>query len=272
MSDPKRRCVQTSRDPEVWMQWFNEISSGEESPLDEEDSDEKEEDVCVESDHHETESEQEIPEVDQDEPDWEEETDEGEADTFYWGKDKVTKWKKGRSNTQVRTRSQNIIKLLPGTKGSARNARSETDCLKLFINDTVIRIITISTNIYIMKVKNSHTSVYTDPSSGSDDDTSTTNTDTDVSLSEIQDIAALQEEDKRTRRLPDRFGFGNMCTTNSCSEAEQIDFYEALNGPEADQWREAIQEELRSFEDNNAWDIVDIPSDASILLDWNLKK
>ncbi|CAH2017704.1 unnamed protein product [Acanthoscelides obtectus] len=153
MSDPKRRCVQTSRDPEVWMQWFNEISSGEESPLDEEDSDEKEEDVCVESDHHETESEQEIPEVDQDEPDWEEETDEGEADIFYWGKDKVTKWKKGRSNTQVRTRSQNIIKLLPGTKGSARNARSETDCLKLFINDTVIRIITISTNIYIMKVK-----------------------------------------------------------------------------------------------------------------------
>ncbi|CAH2009331.1 unnamed protein product [Acanthoscelides obtectus] len=148
MSDPKRRCVQTSRDPEVWMQWFNEISSGEESPLDEEDSDEKEEDVCVESDHHETESEQEIPEVDQDEPDWEEETDEGEADTFYWRKDKVTKWKKGRSNTQVRTRSQNIIKLLPGTKGSARNARSETDCLKLFINDTVIRIITISTNIY----------------------------------------------------------------------------------------------------------------------------
>lgn len=158
MSDPKRSRLEKSSDPEVWLKWFNEISSGEESPLDEVESDETEEDMDVESYHHDTESEQEISEIDEHaserESNSEEETHEEGPEKFYWGKDKITKWKKDRPNTQVRTRSQNIIKLFPGTKGNARNVRSEIDCLKLFINDTVIEIITVSTNIYIDKIKN----------------------------------------------------------------------------------------------------------------------
>jgi hypothetical protein len=73
-------------------------------------------------------------------------------ESSIWEK-KRTKWKKDRPNNQVRTRSLNIIKLLPGTKGEARNVRSEIECLKLFINDTVLGIITVSTNIYIDQIR-----------------------------------------------------------------------------------------------------------------------
>lgn len=117
------------------------------------------------------------------------------------------------------------------------------------------------------------TSVYTDPSSDSDDSTSTMNRKTVISSSEVQQKPELLDEEKRIRRPPDRYGFGNMCTTNSCPEVEQIDFYEALNGPEADQWRQAMQEELQSFKENDAWEIVDIPTGASIVQNkWVLNK
>lgn len=46
--------------------------------------------------------------------------------------------------------------LLPGSKGNARNAVTEIECLKLFVNETVIKIITISGNVYIEKVRNKY--------------------------------------------------------------------------------------------------------------------
>lgn len=73
-----------------------------------------------------------------------------------------------------------------------------------------------------------------------------------------------QPESKRTRRPPERFGFSNMCVSNN-AESEQILISEALNGPEATQWRQAMREELQSFEYNDAWELADIPSDASIV-------
>lgn len=66
--------------------------------------------------------------------------------------------RKNKPNLQIRVRSHNIIKLLPGTKGDARNAATEIECLKLFLNETIVRIITASTNIYIYieKVRTSY--------------------------------------------------------------------------------------------------------------------
>ena len=43
---------------------------------------------------------------------------------------------------------------LPGPKGNAKNARSELECLELFLDDTIIKIITDYRNIYIEEVKN----------------------------------------------------------------------------------------------------------------------
>ncbi|KAF2887901.1 hypothetical protein ILUMI_18272 [Ignelater luminosus] len=61
MSAPgaKKQRLQTSKDPEVWIRWYEELSSGEESPLDEEDESEVEEDT-MEKSNHETYSEQEV--------------------------------------------------------------------------------------------------------------------------------------------------------------------------------------------------------------------
>lgn len=47
MSDQKKRRVDSTRDPEMWKRWFDEMSSGEESPVDEEDKDKIENDVGV---------------------------------------------------------------------------------------------------------------------------------------------------------------------------------------------------------------------------------
>lgn len=45
---------------------------------------------------------------------------------------------------------------MPGTKGKARNVATEIECLKLFVNESVIRIITVSTNIYINKIRSNY--------------------------------------------------------------------------------------------------------------------
>lgn len=114
------------------------------------------------------------------------------------------------------------------------------------------------------------TSVYTDPENESDDDTLTTsNIETDISSIEIQPV----ESSKRIRRAPERYGFSNLCSTSSSPDVEQIDFVEALNGPEAEQWRQAMREELQSFAANDAWELVDVPSKGSIVqCKWVLNK
>nr|CAI5837897.1 unnamed protein product [Callosobruchus analis] len=127
----KKDSTEESRDPEQWMRWFEELSSGNESPI---------------------KSELEV---------WDQETEldssgEYSSSHFYLGKDKVSKRKKDRPNLQVRVRSHNIIKLFPGTKGQARGVTTEIECLKLFVNNTVIGILTVSTNIYIRKVQSKY--------------------------------------------------------------------------------------------------------------------
>ncbi|CAH2006447.1 unnamed protein product [Acanthoscelides obtectus] len=155
MSEFKKPRLESSTDPKMWMKWYEELSSEEECDLDEEDEDEIEEDFVEKSDHQ-SESEQDISsDEDQGIPDQDTAAvEENKCGGYYLGKDKITKWKKSRSNLQVRVRSHNIIKLLPGPKGSARDAVSEIDCIKLFITDSVIRMITSSTNRYIEKIKN----------------------------------------------------------------------------------------------------------------------
>lgn len=90
MSNPKKRRVDKSNDPEVWIRWFNELSSGEESPIE----DESEDDVGVEVDvaqKSDLESESELEALDQDEKTSPDDLDEMRPSTFYLGKDKVTK-------------------------------------------------------------------------------------------------------------------------------------------------------------------------------------
>ena len=64
----------------------------------------------------------------------------------------VTKWSRIEPNVQIRTRSSNIITHLPGPKGIAHQAKSEIECIRLFITDPIIKI-TKSTNIYMHQIQ-----------------------------------------------------------------------------------------------------------------------
>jgi hypothetical protein len=48
---------------------------------------------------------------------------------------------------------------------------------------------------------------------------------------------------------------------------------EAINGPEAENWKAAVEEELRSFEENNAWELTELPDSGTVVkCKWVLKK
>lgn len=144
MSEPKdkRRKMETSKDPQMWLKWFEEASDNESSAGDE--SDFEEVNHTSESEHL-TESEQEASETEDVEP-TESEKDSSQPQNFYIGKDCLTKWRKSHTPTNVRTRAHNIITHLPGPKNNARESKTEIDILNLFLDDNVLRIICNSTN------------------------------------------------------------------------------------------------------------------------------
>lgn len=76
------------------------------------------------------------------------------------------------------------------------------------------------------------------------------------------------------RKVPEWYGISNLCSDASrMDDASGLSLSEALRGPEKEQWRQAMAEELKSFEDNQAWELVSIPKDSSVVkCKWVLKK
>lgn len=93
---------------------------------------------------------------------------------------------------------------------------------------------------------------------------------------DITPVSVTHEEitHKRISRKPDRYGFNNLCVTECQDGCDgEITIEEALNGPECDFWKAAMQEELDSFEENNAWEEVDLPKDKTVIkCKWVFKK
>lgn len=53
----------------------------------------------------------------------------------------------------------------------------------------------------------------------------------------------------------------------------EVTLDEALNGPESVFWRASMKEELDSFKENDAWELVDHPQDSSVIqCKWVFKK
>ncbi|GBP81875.1 Retrovirus-related Pol polyprotein from transposon TNT 1-94 [Eumeta japonica] len=76
---------------------------------------------------------------------------------------------------------------------------------------------------------------------------------------------------KRQRRKPDRYGFVNICVT--ATGGNGLTYAEAISGPERLMWLQAMADELQSFQDNQAWEVVDTPSNASVVqCKWVFKK
>lgn len=62
---------------------------------------------------------------------------------------------------------------------------------------------------------------------------------------------------------------------NVCVEIsdEQISLSDAMSGSEKDQWQSAMQQELKSFQENDSWELVDRPSEGTIVKNkWVFKK
>lgn len=89
--------------------------------------------------------------------------------------------------------------------------------------------------------------------------------------SEISTTPVQEVPDKRQRRKPDRYGFANACATAAAEDG--LTYAEAISGPERLMWLQAMAEELQSFQDNQAWEVVDTPSNASVVqCKWVFKK
>lgn len=74
---------------------------------------------------------------------------------------------------------------------------------------------------------------------------------------------------KRERRKPARYNQASLLATAD----SELTLKEALNGPESEQWREAMNEEMESFRKNEVFDLVDAPKGATIVqCRWVLKK
>ena len=65
---------------------------------------------------------------------------------YIWGADKKTKWAETPPNPNVRTRQENIIIHLPGTKNAAKLVKSPKECWELFIDNDIIDCIVMWTN------------------------------------------------------------------------------------------------------------------------------
>ena len=109
-----------------------------------------------------------------------------------------------------------------------------------------------------------------------EEDNSSTSHDFFESIPEEVDITQnieLKRQD-RTRKEPDRYGFGNVCVEADLNlYGDQITQEEVLNGPESQEWHKEMKEELKSFQENDAWCVCDKPDQATVVkCKWVYKK
>ena len=145
MSEPKRRKTERTSDPNIFMKWFDDLSDNEGEICDDSDG----EDDHVTFSDHDSASEQGMSDDDVNIGD----DSEQHSTNQYIGKDGVTICQGEKPRPNVRTRAHNIILHLPGPRGRAREIDSEVDLFELFLDNSVVKIITNCTNIYIDTIR-----------------------------------------------------------------------------------------------------------------------
>lgn len=75
---------------------------------------------------------------------------------YFLGKDQKSQWMKHVPRKNVKTRSENIIKHLPGAKAVTRNLRSRLEIWQHFIDFDIIRQIVVYTNQHIETVQSKY--------------------------------------------------------------------------------------------------------------------
>lgn len=79
---------------------------------------------------------------------------------------------------------------------------------------------------------------------------------------------------KRNRKPPERYGYSNVCLADTMDMCEDsLTYEEVLSSDERDEWSKAMNEELQSFYQNKAWELVEKPSDGKVVqCKWVYKK
>lgn len=138
-----------------WLQQLVQecLPESEELQADDRSDDEEQDHIETRSD---TESEQDLDEELYEEEESEatqqqEEASTSEADLYYIGKDKITKWRKHcePSSLRSRTKAKNIVTQLPGVKQSSKNLVDPVEIWRKFFDASVLNIIVKHTNAHI---------------------------------------------------------------------------------------------------------------------------
>ena len=108
-----------------------------------------------------------------------------------------------------------------------------------------------------------------------DDDFVPSETDeSQMSLDEIQNTVRRSERERRPKNYEDYISY--LCHGDTDIEDVPLTVTEALSRPDADCWRQAMQDEMSYFAENDAWDLVDPPDTNSgvsvVQCKWVFKK
>ncbi|CAG4978543.1 unnamed protein product [Colias eurytheme] len=93
--------------------------------------------------------------------------------------------------------------------------------------------------------------------------------------SEADEVPQIRSQrPTRERKQPDRFKFSNFCTGGTTyDDVTGLSLQDALAGPEKEQWKMAMAEELQSFKENDAWELSNPPQDVRVVqCKWVLRK
>ena len=123
--------------------------SVEGSVIEYDDEEDVNEEDALERQDTDTDTEQEISDCD--------EVEQINQGPTFTGKDNCTLWKKHVPNKNVRTRSQNLVKHLPGVKAVAKNLKMEFDIWKHFFSDKILDCIMKNTNDHIRLARANYT-------------------------------------------------------------------------------------------------------------------
>lgn len=95
-----------------------------------------------------------------------------------------------------------------------------------------------------------------------------------VTIPEGQSTVRRSERERRAKTYEEYVTYS--CTENTDIEDVPLTVAEALSRPDADRWREAMADEMQSFAENDAWDLVDSPNPCSgmsvVQCKWVFKK
>lgn len=129
---------------------FDEVPSDEER--DENEDSDTDIDEVIESDHNSATEQELTDDENNDDPQNNVPIQAGSRRHLFFTTRHGMTWNKICSTRSVRTRQHNLLKILPGVIGNAKNAKTPLECLELFFDETILQKIVECTNIYIQSI------------------------------------------------------------------------------------------------------------------------